>query len=144
MKYRSSGRMAVLASTLLASASTVALAGEVTSDRLLNADKEPQNWLMVNKDYAATATPARQINRDNVKNLKVAFTPRSAAPSAAPIDLGGHQATPLVDDGWMYVVDGYGAVYKIDVRDPAARSRSPGSWIRASTRPRCGSRPTAA
>ena len=32
--------------------------------------------------------------------------------------LGGHQSTPLVDDGWMYVVDGYGAVYKIDVRDP--------------------------
>ena len=32
--------------------------------------------------------------------------------------LGGHQTTPLVDDGLMYVVDGYGAVYKIDVRDP--------------------------
>ena len=27
--------------------------------------------------------------------------------------------TPLVDDGWMYVVDAFGAVYKIDVRDPA-------------------------
>ena len=31
----------------------------------------------------------------------------------------------------MYVVDGYGAVYKIDVRDPP-RPRSRGSWIRVS------------
>ena len=26
------------------------------------------------------------------------------------------EATPLVEDGFMYVVDGWGAVYKIDVR----------------------------
>ena len=31
--------------------------------------------------------------------------------------MGGHQATPLVNDGFMYVVDAWGAVYKIDVRD---------------------------
>jgi alcohol dehydrogenase (cytochrome c) len=120
MKYRSSGRMAVLASALLASASTAALAGEVTSDRLMNADKEPQNWLMVNKDYSSHRfSGLDQINRDNVKNLHVAFTVAlGGAVGVAPMTLGGHQSTPLVDDGWMYVVDGYGAVYKIDVRDP--------------------------
>ena len=120
MKYRSSGRMAVLTSALLASASTVALAGEVTSDRLMNADKEPQNWLMVNKDYSSHRfSGLDQINRDNVKNLHVAFTVAlGGAVGVAPMTLGGHQSTPLVDDGWMYVVDGYGAVYKIDVRDP--------------------------
>ena len=120
MKYRSSGRMAVLASTLLASASTVALAGEVTSDRLMNADKEPQNWLMVNKDYSSHRySELDQINKDNVKNLHVAFTVAlGGAVGVAPMTLGGHQSTPLVNDGWMYVVDGFGAVYKIDVRDP--------------------------
>ena len=84
MKYRSSGRMAVLASALLASASTVALAGEVTSDRLMNADKEPQNWLMVNKDYSShrylrvlirsTATTSRTFTLLSLSRL--------AAPSA--------------------------------------------------------------
>jgi len=121
MKYRSSGRMAVLASALLASASTVALAGEVTSDRLMNADKEPQNWLMVNKDYASHRySELDQINRDNVKNLRVAFTVALGGTfNVDPLPWSGHQSTPLVDDGQMYVVDGLGAVYKIDVRDPA-------------------------
>ena len=93
MKYRSSGRMAVLASTLLASASTVALAGEVTSDRLMNADKEPQNWLMVNKDYSSHRySELDQINKDNVKNLHVAFTVAlGGAVGVAPMPLGGHQ-----------------------------------------------------
>jgi len=121
MKYRSSGRMAVLASALLASASTVALAGEVTSDRLMNADKEPQNWLMVNKDYSSHRySELDQINKSNVKNLHVAFTVAlGGAQGVGTAPLGGHQSTPLVDDGWMYVVDAFGAVYKIDVRDPA-------------------------
>src|ERR1700722_17938642 len=121
MKYRSSGRMAVLASALLASASTVALAGEVTSARLMNADKEPQNWLMVNKDYSSHRySPLDQIHKDNVKNLHVAFTVAlGGVNGVGAMALGGHQSTPLVDDGFMYVVDGFGAVYKIDVRDPA-------------------------
>ena len=96
MKYRSSGRMAVLASTLLASASTVALAGEVTSDRLMNADKEPQNWLMVNKDYASHRySELDQINKSNVKNLHVAFTVAlGGAQGVGTAPLGGHQSTP--------------------------------------------------
>ena len=49
--------------------------GEVTSDRLMNADKEPQNWLMVNKDYSSHRySELDQINKSNVKNLHVAFT----------------------------------------------------------------------
>jgi alcohol dehydrogenase (cytochrome c) len=30
-----------------------ALAGDVTPDRLVNADKEPQNWLMNHRTYDA-------------------------------------------------------------------------------------------
>ena len=56
MSIRSIPRAALLASTLLASTSIPALAGDVTSQRLMNPDKEPQNWLMVNK---ATRTTAR-------------------------------------------------------------------------------------
>ncbi len=41
----------------------------------MNPDKEPQNWLMVNKDYSSHRySELDQINKDNVKNLRVAFT----------------------------------------------------------------------
>jgi alcohol dehydrogenase (cytochrome c) len=120
VKYRSISQGALLASALLASTSLTALAGEVTPDRLLNADKEPQNWLMVNKDYSAHRySELDQINKDNVKNLHVAFTVAlGGVQGVAHVPMGGHQSTPLVDDGMMYAVDAWGAVYKIDVRDP--------------------------
>jgi alcohol dehydrogenase (cytochrome c) len=121
MTYRTTSRVAFLASALLATTSVMAIAADVTASRLMNADKEPQNWLMVNKDYASHRySELDQINRDNVKNLRVAFTIALGGTfNVAPLPWAGHQSTPLVDDGQMYVVDGLGAVYKIDVRDPA-------------------------
>jgi alcohol dehydrogenase (cytochrome c) len=121
MTYRSTSRVALLASALLATTSVVAIAADVTPQRLMNTDKEPQNWLMVNKDYSSHRySELDQINKDNVKNLHVAFTVAlGGSVGVAPLPWGGHQSTPLVDDGQMYVVDGFGTVYKIDVRDPA-------------------------
>jgi alcohol dehydrogenase (cytochrome c) len=88
-----------------------ALAAEVTPDRLKN--PEPQNWLMNHRTYDGQRfSPLDKINKDNVKNLKLAYA----------VALGGTsttenlEATPLVDDGFMYVVDLWGIVYKIDVR----------------------------
>src|SRR4051812_13067170 len=52
-----------------------AMAAEVTNDRLLNPDKEPQNWLHHHLDYASTRyAKLDQINTQNAKNLKVAWT----------------------------------------------------------------------
>src|SRR5271169_979072 len=121
MKDRSIFRVGLLASTMLASTSLLAMAGDVTTPRLLNADKEPQNWLMVNKDYAAHRfSELDQINKNNVKDLHVAFTVAlGGVEGLGKVPLGGHQSTPLVDDGSMFVVDGFGAVYRIDVREPA-------------------------
>jgi alcohol dehydrogenase (cytochrome c) len=114
-------RTELLASALLASTSLSAIAAEVTTPRLLSADKEPQNWLQVNKDYSAHRySELDLINKNNVKNLHVAFTVAlGGAQGVTKIPLGGHQSTPLVDDGAMYVVDGWGVVYRIDVTDPA-------------------------
>jgi alcohol dehydrogenase (cytochrome c) len=128
VKYRSISQGALLASALLASTSLAALAGDVTSDRLLNADKEPQNWLMVNKDYSSHRySELDQINKDNAKNLHVAFTVAlGGVQGVAHVPMGGHQSTPLVDDGMMYAVDAWGAVYKIDVRDP---SKAKIAWL---------------
>jgi alcohol dehydrogenase (cytochrome c) len=46
----------------------------VNQDRLIHADREPQNWLMMNGDYSSTRySKLSQINRDNVKNLHMVW-----------------------------------------------------------------------
>jgi alcohol dehydrogenase (cytochrome c) len=105
-----------------------ASAGDVTFDRLVNANSEPQNWLTNNHDYSSDRySPLKEINRGNVRNLKFAFSlalggmqPAGTNPNASL------QATPLVDDGIMYVTDGLGAVYRIDV---SSGNRAVTQWI---------------
>ncbi len=104
-------RNLALATTLLAGAP--AYAADVTFDRIVNADKEPGNWLTNHRTYDGQRfSPLTQINRDNVKNLHLAYA----------VALGGTavneniEATPLVEDGFIYQVDQWAIVYKIDVR----------------------------
>ena len=101
-----------LTGTLL-SAAAPAMAAEITSDRLVNADKEPQNWLMNHRTYDAQRySPLDRINTGNVKGLKLAYA----------VALGGTstnanlESTPLAEDGFLYVVDHWGVLYKIDGR----------------------------
>jgi alcohol dehydrogenase (cytochrome c) len=90
-----------------------ALAGDVTPDRLVNADKEPQNWLMNHRTYDAQRySPLDNVNKDNVKSLKLAYA-LAIGGTAANENL---QSTPLAEDGFLYIVDQWGVVYKIDVR----------------------------
>jgi len=104
-------RLALLAGNMLA-ASPV-LAADVTPERLLNPDMEPQNWLMNHRTYDGQRfSPLARINRENVNNLKLAYA----------VALGGGagnewlEATPLVQDGFLYITDAWGVLYKIDVR----------------------------
>jgi alcohol dehydrogenase (cytochrome c) len=104
---------ALLLAGAAALATCPALAGDVTSDRLVNADKEPQNWLMNHRTYDAQRySPLDKVNKDNVKSLKLAYA-LAIGGTAANENL---QATPLAEDGFLYVVDQWGVVYKIDVR----------------------------
>ena len=51
---------------------TGSLQAQVTYERLLHADKEPQNWLTYSGGYASNRySLLTQINRDNVKNLQM-------------------------------------------------------------------------
>ena len=71
-KNYNSFRVALLTSCAI----TVALsaeAAEVTSERLLNPDKEPQNWLMNHRTYDGQRFSLSRINKDNVKNLRLAY-----------------------------------------------------------------------
>jgi alcohol dehydrogenase (cytochrome c) len=107
-------KLACLKSVLLAGvvlAAGPAMAAEVTAQRLINADQEPQNWLMNHRTYDGQRySPLDRINRGNVKGLKLAYA----------VALGGgsgnefSQATPLAEDGFLYTVDSWGVVYKID------------------------------
>ena len=103
-------RIAVLAGSMVAAAIPT-VAADVTPDRLVNADKEPQNWLMNHRTYDGQRfSPLARINKDNVKNLKLAY--------AVPLGGGAGnefvEATPLAEDGFLYITDSWGVLYKID------------------------------
>src|SRR5580692_12426477 len=67
-------RAAALATTVLGTAAPC-WAADVTADRLINAGKEPQNWLMNHRTYDGQRfSPLARIDRGNVKNLKLAYT----------------------------------------------------------------------
>jgi len=103
---------ALLTSSALAVA-VAATAAEVTPDRLANPDREPQNWLMNHRTYDAQRySPLDKINKDNVKSLRLAYAVAIGGTSAAE----NLEATPLAEDGFLYVVDQWGVAYKIDGR----------------------------
>jgi alcohol dehydrogenase (cytochrome c) len=104
-------RSLLLASVALAA--YPALAAEVTPDRLINADKEPQNWLMNHRSYDGQRfSPLDKINKDNVKSLKLAYAVAIGGTSANE----NLEATPLAEDGFLYITDQWGVLYKIDAR----------------------------
>ncbi len=108
-------RAALIAGTSLAVGMVVApsLAADVTPERLINADKEPQNWLMNHRTYDGQRySPLARISRDNVKNLKIEY----AVPLGGGAGNEFTNATPLVEDGFLYVTDSWNVLYKIDVR----------------------------
>jgi alcohol dehydrogenase (cytochrome c) len=109
--------VAILSSFLAATALTPAHAGEMTFERALNADKEPQNWLLHHGNYAGHRFSAlTNINTDTVKNLKLLYTVALGGfESGGRYKFGNLEGTPLVEDGVMYVTDGWGSVYAIDV-----------------------------
>ena len=104
---------AILVTSILLTVAAPATAAEVTSDRLVNAHKEPQNWLMNHRTYDAQRySPLDRINQSTASKLKLAYA----------VALGGTstnanlESTPLAEDGYLYVVDHWGVLYKIDGR----------------------------
>ena len=112
---------AALAGAFSVAAASAAFAADyqmtVNRDRLVNAQNEPQNWLMMNGDYGSTRySKLGQINRDNVKNLRMVWA--MALRGMQDVGQNGpeNEINPLIDNGFMYTSDGWGTVYKIDVR----------------------------
>jgi glucose dehydrogenase len=74
------------------------------------------------------ATSGRS-NKDNVKNLKLAY----AVPLGGGAGNEFTNATPLAEDGFLYVTDSRNVLYKIDARSrpQQPRSRRSGGQCRA-------------
>ena len=85
-----------------------ALRAQVTFDRILHADREPQNWLT----YSGTMQSQRhsslsQITTGNVKTLETQWVFQARS-------LEKFEATPLVVDGVMYTVQAPNDVIALD------------------------------
>jgi alcohol dehydrogenase (cytochrome c) len=82
----------------------------VTQDQLDKADKSASNFLLTNGNYAQTRFyPARQIDRDNVKNLHVAWIFQTDVKESL-------ETSPIVVDGVMYVTTSFSHVYALDAK----------------------------
>jgi len=112
MKFTALVRGALAAGMLLPGILPSAVsAAEVTADRLLHPDREPHNWLMNHRSYDGQRfSPLQRINRDNVAGLKLLY----AVPLAGSAGREFIEATPLAEDGFLYVTDSWGVLYKID------------------------------
>ena len=80
----------------------------VSSDRLLNAESEPQNWLMYSGNYKAQRYSAlNQLDRRNVAELEIAWVHQLSVLDRA-------ETTPLVVDGVMFITESPSTVIAVD------------------------------
>jgi len=98
----------MFARVLLVICAAGSLHGQVTFDRILHSEKEPQNWLTYSgSTLSQRYSPLTQITPGNVKNLQLqwAFQARS---------LEKFESTPLVVDGIMYLTQAPNDVVALD------------------------------
>src|SRR5579862_1967277 len=80
----------------------------VSSERLINAAKEPNNWLTYSGGYFSQRySTLNQIDPTNVRNLEMKWIYQGAV-------AGGWQTTPLVVDGVMYITQRPNDVLALD------------------------------
>ena len=85
-----------------------ALAAGVDQQRIINAEREPGNWMSHGRTYDEQRySPLRQVNDGNVQRLGLAWTHK--------LDVDrGVEATPIVVDGVMYTTGAWSIVYALD------------------------------
>jgi alcohol dehydrogenase (cytochrome c) len=87
----------------------------VTQDMLDNAAGDANNFLHTNGNYAQTRYyPARQISRENVKNLRRAWVFETEVVESM-------ETTPIVVNGTMYVTTSFNHVHALDAKNGAEK-----------------------
>jgi alcohol dehydrogenase (cytochrome c) len=88
----------------------VTLPAQVTYERILQAEKEPGNWLTYSGSYKGHHySTLDQIKRNNIGNLQLKWVFQARS-------LEKFQATPLVVDGVMYLTHAINDVAALDAR----------------------------
>src|SRR3977135_3461944 len=109
MKRSHLSRAVFVAVVSMMGMSAQALAADLDSRRVADADNNPADWLTYHGSYKSWHySGLDQINADNVKNLKVACS------HAMPRSTRGLQSFPLVADGILYYSGSYNQVYALD------------------------------
>ncbi len=112
----------VVGTSLLMSASCMAIAiatqvgvasSAYANDKLIELSKSDENYVMPGKDYTGdNYSKMDEINTGNVKDLKVAWSFSTGV-------LNGHEGTPLVVNGKMYINTPFpNAVFALDLNNP--------------------------
>jgi len=83
------------------------------NDKLNQLSQSNDNWVMPGKNYNSdNYSQLTQINRDNVKNLKAAWSFSTGV-------LNGHEGAPLVVDGKMFISAPFpNTTFALDLDDP--------------------------
>src|ERR1041385_1089667 len=86
------------------------LTAQVTTERLVNAARDPQSWLTYSGSYDGHRySPLAQINRGNVRDLTLQW--------AFQTDVAGsNETTPLVIDGVMYLTTAQNHAFALDLK----------------------------
>jgi alcohol dehydrogenase (cytochrome c) len=89
----------------------VCAAGPITTEDLLHSQNRSDGWIQYGRNYAAWRhVPLDQINRDNVKNLKLAWQ--------HDFDIiGGLEATALAHEGRLYVTTADSHLFCLNAAD---------------------------
>jgi len=96
------------ASVLAAVLASASLQAQVSFQRLLHAEREPQNWLTYSGTYRSERyTTLTQITPDNVKRLGLEWVFQARS-------LEKFEASPLVVDGVMYTVQAPNDIVALD------------------------------
>ena len=95
---------------LLVSLIPFSAGAQVTSERLLHANDEPQNWLTYSGSYASQRfSSLSQVDPGNVKNLELKWVFQAQS-------LQKFETTPLVVDGVMYITQSPNDVLAVDAK----------------------------
>ncbi len=101
-------RARILAAAAAVCVGATVLAEQVGFDRLLKADREPQNWLTYSGNvFNQRHSPLTQITPDNAKNLELQWVWQARS-------LEKFEATALVVDGVLYTVQAPNDVVALD------------------------------
>src|SRR5258706_1783233 len=85
----------------------------VNRDRLLNAQNEPQNWLMMNGDYGSMRySKLTQVNRENVKNLRMVWGMALGGMQDVGANGPENEVNPLIDNGFLYTNHRWGTNFQ--------------------------------